>query len=222
MNKYDNAESQINGIINHLLQLITKLLETKSELCIAVSGGKSPIGLFNKLSQQDIDWKRITVTLVDERFIPTDNQDSNENLVKAHLLKNMAKAAKFIGLSNTTMALESVIDNLNINMPEIDIAILGMGEDGHTASIFPCCKELESASELNSTQRYIATNPTTANYQRIGLNMSALIKIPHLILSINGNKKLEVLEDALKIEKNQPPIGLLLSNRPDTKIFWSE
>lgn len=222
MNKYDSAESQINGIINHLLQLITKLLETKSGLCIAVSGGKSPIGLFDKLSQQDIDWKRITITLVDERFIAIDNQDSNENLVKMHLLQNKAREARFIGLSNTNMAIDSVVDHLNANMPEIDIAILGMGEDGHTASIFPCCNELEAASDLSTTKRYIITNPTTANYQRIGLNMSALIKIPHLVLSINGNKKLEVLEKALKVQNKQPPIGLLLSNRPDTKIFWSE
>ncbi len=222
MNKYNSAELQIDAIVDYLVQSIRQLLETKDEICIAVSGGKSPIGLFEKLSRQSIDWAKVTITLVDERFIDTNNQDSNENLVKTYLLKNKAKEAKFIGLSNTNMKVDSVIDHLNATMPKIDIAILGMGEDGHTASIFPCCSELERATNLSATEKYIATKPTTANYQRIGLNLSALVEIPHLILSINGNKKLEVLEKSLTTEKKQPPIGLLLSNRPDTKIFWSE
>lgn len=222
LNRYRNADAQIDGIIDYLTATISTLLQSKPAICLAVSGGKSPIALFEKFSQQNLAWDRITVTLVDERFISTDNSDSNENLVRNHLLKNLAKNAKFIGLSNIHVGIEYSRDRAETSIPAIDIAILGMGEDAHTASIFPCCKELAHATDLNQNERYIITNPVSANYQRIGLNMAALIKIPKLILSINGNKKLEVLERALENTINQPPIGLLLSKRSDTEIFWFE
>ncbi len=222
LNRYENAEAQISGIIDYLTATISTCLKSKPSLCIAVSGGKSPIALFEKLSQQDIDWSKIIITLVDERFVETNSLDSNESLVKNHLLQNLAEKTRFIGLSNIQAGIVSSRDDAEKNVPEIDIAILGMGEDGHTASIFPCCKELKSATNLNQTERYVITHPVTANYSRIGLNLTALIKIPKLILSINGKKKLEVLEKSLENRTSQLPIGLLLANRTDSEIFWFE
>ena len=115
---------------------------------------------------------------------------------------------------------EELILKLNSNDINIDLAILGMGEDGHTASIFPCCNELKDA--LNSNDSYIITNPAQAKYSRITLTLSAIMNIKSLILSINGSTKLNVLKEAALDENLNYPISFVLSKRPDTQIFWYE
>ncbi|HLX53653.1 MAG TPA: 6-phosphogluconolactonase, partial [Aquella sp.] len=97
------------------------------------------------------------------------------------------------------------------------------GEDGHTASIFPDCPEFKQATDKNKLPSYIETNPISAKYKRIGLNLSGLIRIPHLILSVSsgthGDLKLKVLNEAMKGENQNYPISYLLNQRIDIHIF---
>jgi 6-phosphogluconolactonase len=160
--------------------------------------------------------------LVDERIVETLHQDSNENLLKTHLLKNNAKNAKFIGLVNTDLSIDDMLSNANSNISSIDLAILGMGDDGHTASIFPDCAELNYALDNNNQNNYIVTNPQSAKYSRITLTLRALVNIPVLILSINGNTKLNVLKEANIGDNLNYPVSYVLSRRPDTQTFWYE
>ncbi len=217
---FKSQEQQIKAIIAQISQTIQQ--SNKPEFVIAISGGKSPISLFEQLNSLDLDFSKITFTLVDERIVDTTHSDSNENLAHTHLLKNNAKSAKFIGLTNLNLTPQKMIDHLNAKPLSIDLAILGMGEDGHTASIFPCCKELDAALNLNNSKQYILTNPQSAKYSRISLTLAALVKIPHLILSINGNTKLNVFKEAMLQNNLNYPISYVLSNKPSTQTFWSE
>ncbi len=206
---------EIAKIVHHKLQ---QIIDDQGSATLAVSGGKSPIKIFEHLSNTKLDWGKVNVVLVDERIIQPSHEDSNEHLVKTHLLKNNATKAQFYGLYQDNVSLNNLA-KLNY---KIDIAILGMGEDGHTASIFPDCPELKQALDLGNTQQYMLTNPLTAKYQRITLTLSAILKIPHLILSISGNIKFNIIKEAYKNHESEYPIGYVLRNRNDTQIYWFE
>lgn len=211
-------ELHIATISASLTKLINSTVEKNGASVIALSGGKSPISLFEHLSTLSLPWQQTTITLVDERVTSIDNTDSNENLLKTHLLKNKAKAATFLGLMHTNVTDLSTLANSKI--PQIDIAILGMGSDGHTASIFPDCTELDAALDLDNPNTYITTNPVSAKYSRITLTLKALSKIKYLILAISGEEKLTILQEAAKKINKNYPISYLLNKRPDIQVYW--
>jgi len=220
IHKYNSADEQANALSQAIATTIEQILRHKPQVSLAVSGGKSPIKLFEKLSHFDLAWDKVTLTLVDERFLASDHTDSNESLVRKHLLINNAEQAHFIGLVTTRNILTSV-SNANLHIKNIDVAILGMGEDGHTASIFPCCDELKSAIDPQLTpEKYIITNPKTANYQRIGLSLAGILEIPSLFISINGANKLEIITKASQEKSLQYPISYVLNGHKDSQVFW--
>lgn len=215
-----NFEEQVVLMAEHITKLINNLLDKQDMVVIAVSGGKSPIKLFKKLEQATIDWSRITFTLVDERLTNTSSDDSNENLVRTHLLCGNVISAKFIGLMQNDDNINSMIKIANQIIGKIDIAILGMGEDGHTASIFPDCTEVVAALDLTRQPSYIETSPVSAKYQRISLNLSALVRVPYLLLNISGQTKLNVLQEAIRNPSLNYPISYLIKHRPDLVAYW--
>jgi 6-phosphogluconolactonase len=220
IHEYNSADEQASALSQAIANTIEQVLHHKPQVTLAVSGGKSPIKLFEKLSRFDLAWDKVTLALVDERFLATDHADSNENLVRKHLLINKAEQAYFIGLVTTRNILTSV-SNANLHIKDIDIAILGMGEDGHTASIFPCCDELKSAVDTQLTpEKYIITNPKTASYQRIGLSLAGILEIPNIFISINGANKLEIITKASQEKSLQYPISYVLAERKDSQVFW--
>lgn len=221
-NTFQSQENQILALVQDLEKSILSILEKKSQVVIAVSGGKSPIGLFEQLNKLDLPWDKVIITLVDERIVDTNHEDSNENLVKTHLLKHYAQKANFNGLVDMAKPVAEMVNIANEQIPDIDIAILGMGEDGHTASIFPCCKELDSALSLENQSKYINTNPISAKYSRISLTLNALGNIPSLFLSISGETKLKVLNESLKIKNKNYPISYLLNLRKDLTVHYYE
>ena len=206
LNIFHTSDEQTTAICEYLKKCITK--SKKERITIAVSGGKSPIALFQKLSHMNLQWQNIDITLVDDRLVAETNIDSNAHLVKKYLLQNNAEVANFIPLISDENNIENILSNANNAIKNIDIAILGMGEDGHTASIFPDCPELINA--LETQQMYIITNPQSAKYQRLGLSMHTLKKIPCLILSINGKIKHEILIKANLQKDLNYPISYLL------------
>lgn len=211
---------QVEELSSRIADLIIETIDNKNHAVMAVSGGKSPMPLFAKLSNTELPWEKVTIVLVDERNVDTKNTDSNENLVRTHFLQNKAQKAKFIGLMQHDSNL--ILQKANSNIPIIDIAILGMGNDGHTASIFPDCPEFEYAIDSSNPYNYIFTNPISAKYQRITLTLNALKKISHLILSISGAEKHEILTEAQKIENKNYPISYLIKARPDIQVYWQE
>lgn len=218
--KFDSQEQQIQALSQSIIDALKKTIETKNQVVLAVSGGKSPIALFEKLSHAKLDWSNVTIVLVDERFLDTKDNDSNEKLVREKLLINNANAANFIGLVSTRDIVASTA-NANIQVPKIDIAILGMGEDGHTASIFPCCPEIDTVLDTElTTNKYVITTPTNAPHKRIGLSLNAILEIPHLFLSINNEIKLTIIEESSQLKQKKYPISYVINDRKDLQVFW--
>ncbi|AMK23768.1 MULTISPECIES: 6-phosphogluconolactonase [unclassified Sphingobium] len=166
---------------------------------IALSGGRSPRPVLEALSDVALDWDKVIVTLVDERWVAPDHADSNERLVRETLLQGKAAAARFVPMKNDAAdayAGQAGCEAAFAALPwPLDIVLLGMGEDGHTASLFPAAKEL--AEGLSTEALTLAVTPPAAPHQRMSLSAKAILASRHVFLQIGGAAKKAVYDRAL-------------------------
>lgn len=189
---------------------------------LAVSGGRSPVPLFHALRESTVDWSRVTITLVDERFVPADHADSNEKLVREHLLQGPVAAARFVGLISNPHDLAACVADANAKAQTITVAVLGMGEDGHTASLFPAAAELDSGLARNNPDCFLAVTPPAAPHQRISLSLAALLKARRLILAIAGDSKRTVYQQASEGINDSLPISHFIhQTRVPFDVYWT-
>lgn len=185
---------------------------------LVVSGGSTPLPMFLELSARDIDWSNVIVTLADERWVPADDDASNEKLVRENLLIKRASVARFVSLyreGELSAALDLVRQDVDSLPSPFTCVILGMGGDGHTASLFPDAPELDMA--MNSEQSVEFLNPPSAGMRRISLTPSALLNTDMLMVHITGEDKRRVLESA-----DELPIGRVLrSYEKKASVYWA-
>lgn len=203
-----------------LIAILKEAIDLRGHAYLVVSGGKTPQTLFCLLSKASIDWSAVTVVLADERRIPTDHVDSNERFIHEFLLKNAAKKANYISLSHHAdgrKASESEIESAIHALPHFDVVILGMGLDGHTASLFPCSPEIQTGLHEKACSTLIV-HPKTAPYERISMTYARLCRSRHVFLHIVGEGKRHVLQQA--IDEQDPlkkPIAALIA-APDVDL----
>jgi 6-phosphogluconolactonase len=200
-------------LANDVASALRKRVAAKRSAVLAVSGGTTPTLFFDKLARIGIPWKLVTVTLVDDRQVPETSERSNAQLVRQHLIKHQAAEARFVPLFKNPKAAA---------LPPIDIAILGMGNDGHTASFFPGGDSLAEALDSETPLRLIEITAPGAGEPRITFAMPALLEAQTLILHIEGEEKRRVLERALENGpvEDMPIRAILRANHPLT-IYWS-
>lgn len=222
-----SREKLCENMKNRVEDILIKGIQQKGQATLALSGGSTPRQFFEYLSESDIPWKKVYITLVDERWVDTDSSDSNEHLVRNVLMKEKAKEASFIGLKNEAKHAKDGVDECNERLmalqDDFDLVILGMGEDGHTASFFPKAKELEKA--LNSAEICVAVTPPEAEYERITLSLSRLLRTKNLFLHLQGRKKFDVLNEAFKEGSiEEMPIRAFLDreNKPYLEVFYAQ
>ncbi|GIL39966.1 6-phosphogluconolactonase [Roseiterribacter gracilis] len=190
---------------------LEKALRARDRAGLVVSGGRTPALFFDRLAQQAIEWKLVTVTLADERCVPADHADSNQRFVRERLLVGPAAVAMFVPLSDKIAALPH----------PWDVTVLGMGEDGHTASLFPDGDTLAQALSPATTVPVVALTAPGAKQRRLTMTLPELTNTHALFVQISGAAKKRVLEDARRAD-TPPPIGLVLRAAPaDSCVVWS-
>jgi len=224
--KFKNSQTMTSYLAGDIVAKLKRAISNTGQAVLVVSGGRSPIALFEQLNQSDIAWDNVIISLVDDRWVSADHSDSNENLVKQHLLINKAAAARFIGL---VAAGDSAFENIDASIAaitdikQIDVMILGMGEDGHTASIFPCCEQVNDAMNTDNQQRLIATQPTTAPYQRVSFTLNEILAAKQVYLPLSGNNKIRVFEQAQQLEDLATmPISAVIKQHSALDVLISE
>jgi 6-phosphogluconolactonase len=190
---------------------------------LAVSGGRSPIVLFEQLAREPIDWNRVTVTQVDERWVAPDDEASNSRVIREHLLQGPASAARFLSLKNdapTAAEGQPQCEAMLAALPlPFDVTLLGMGDDGHTASLFPGAPELHHA--LTSYALSAATTASVAPYPRMTLTLTALLRSHLLILQLGGAAKRAVYREALGEDAvEQMPVRAVLRQERVPVEVW--
>ena len=220
----NNSESLAVDLSQNIREILLETIKKRGRASMAVSGGSTPVPLFVALSHLDIDWSKVDLTLVDDRWVESDHKDSNELLVKSHLIKNKAGNVNFIPLKNNALTAKegrfSSEEALKSFTLPFDIVVLGMGADGHTASLFPCSEEIISAMDIDNNDCLVATTPISAPYDRLGMTAKAIMDAKRVFLHLNGSSKLHTLEKAMELKDvYKMPIYAFLDDGLD--IYWS-
>jgi 6-phosphogluconolactonase len=194
---------------------------------LVVPGGHSPVALFEQLSNADLDWEDVWVTLGDERWVEASDSASNEHLVREHLLKNAATRASFVGLKNSASdprAGAAAAWSALADLPRpFDFMLLGMGDDGHTASLFPESPGLADALDPNAPPGCVAMVAAAPPRARLSLNLRALLDSRHIALLIMGEAKWATYQRARSrgpIEQ-MPVRALFHQQNVPVSVYWS-
>ncbi|KVX12948.1 6-phosphogluconolactonase [Burkholderia ubonensis] len=217
---FDTQEAQGDALAQAVGDALRAVLARPARATLAVSGGTSPRPFLQTLSHAALDWASIGVTLVDDRWVPEDDAASNARLVRDTLLQHAAAPATFLPLVDTGAALDAHVAALNANpahrLP--DVAVLGMGEDGHTASIFADAPEWDHA--ITTAERFVAVHPGAAPHARVSFSLDALKRIDRLFLLIAGNRKREVLEAAASSPQKNAISQLANDKGTQLDVYW--
>lgn len=216
------------AIAAHIADALRAAIAVRGQASLAVSGGKSPTPMFEALREQDLDWSKVGIVLVDERVVPRDHEASNTALVARHLLQNKAAAARFLPFFRELAPLfnAEVLDAMVQDATErtaalpwpLDVAVLGMGEDAHTASLFPGAPGYARA--IATDERLAWVVPDTAPHARLTVTLSALLAARELVLSISGEAKLAVYRRAAEKADVALPVSLLLNQTQTPVSVW--
>ncbi|MBC3421465.1 MULTISPECIES: 6-phosphogluconolactonase [unclassified Pseudomonas] len=197
-------------------------IASKGQACVVLSGGRSPVPFLEQLAQEKLDWSKVTVSLADERWVPVEHADSNAGLLARHLLKGEAAKARFMGLYQRADNLDAAAqqaDQVLADLPPIDVLVLGMGDDGHTASLFPDSPNLVEGLDPESARRCLPLLAPSVPHQRLSMTRALLSSAAFVALSVQGSGKLATLRAALAGDDlTQMPIRAFLHDPLD--IYW--
>ncbi|GLK80570.1 6-phosphogluconolactonase [Methylopila turkensis] len=195
---------------------------------LAVSGGTTPKLFFQELSKAELDWESVTITLVDERWVPETEERSNARLVKQNLLQNNAAAATFVPLVTDAGSPEGGLPEVQERVADLSgpltVAIIGLGSDGHTASFFPEGDRLEDAIDPTGKALVVPMRAPAAPEPRITLTLPTLVAAGMLVLHIEGDDKKRVLDKALRGEDAlEMPIRAVIAHSPrPLEVVWAK
>jgi 6-phosphogluconolactonase len=226
LKQFENTSALDMSLSAEVSERLKNAIEKQGKASLILSGGRTPMGFFHQLSQQVLDWEKVTVTLADERWVDNAHKDSNEKLVRENLLINEAHCAQFLSLKNSA---ETAIDgqsDLEAELAEygqFTVVILGMGDDGHTASLFPGATALALGLDLNSGRSCVAVTPTVAPHERISMTLPRLLNTERLIIHISGENKQKVLDQAQAgTDPTELPIrSVLQQSQVPVTVYWA-
>ncbi|OGR01267.1 MAG: 6-phosphogluconolactonase [Deltaproteobacteria bacterium RIFOXYD12_FULL_55_16] len=224
--EFKDSATLVAALAGQIADLLRAGIRERGRASLVVSGGSTPTPVFAALSELTLAWEQVTITLADERWLDPAAADSNEHLVRQHLLQNRAAAAHFVGLKTGSATArqgeKECAARLALLPRPFDVLLLGLGNDGHTASLFPQASRLGEALALDSGQLCLAIIPPVAPYERMTLTLSALLQSRQIILHLAGSAKRAVYE---KARANGPvaemPIRAVLNQTiSPVMVFW--
>jgi len=215
---FDDANELTSKLSDKICKLLTNAIEKNGKASLVVSGGNTPKKLFTKLGLCDIAWDKVVISLCDERWIDNESDDSNEKLVRTYLLKNYAKKANFVGMFQQDTNLEDakiIYEKIaKDKLSPIDVIILGMGDDGHTASLFPNNEKFTEAFSLKNRDFTLVVRQKDVKFHRLGLTRAAILNAKHIFLHFEGKKKFDIYNAAKDMDDfDKYPISSILNQK---------
>jgi len=210
--KYNNRDELVEKVASNISTDLTNALDSRESVTFAVPGGSTPGPILKKLSEINLDWKRVQVVLGDERWVPYSHERSNTRLIEETLLKNAASKAKFVHIYANFDTPEEGILHINKDIDAclpLSVALLGMGADMHTASLFPGSSNLKLALSTNAPN-LVAVSAPGMSERRISLTARVLNSSQAKHLVFFGIEKKRVFDEALSLNPlSAPVLGVL-------------
>jgi 6-phosphogluconolactonase len=225
--RYADAESMARDLSTRIGAVLDAAIGARGLASLVVSGGRSPVRLFELLRTQPLDWQRVCIALADERWVEPSDAASNERLVRDVLLRDRAAAASFLGLKNAAptpdLGAVSAWETFARVPRPFDATLLGMGEDGHTASLFAGSPNLQRALNPAAVAGCVGMWAPTPPQPRLSLNLTALLDSRHILLLMAGDAKWRRYEAACAPgpADEMPVRGLLRDKRAPLEVCWS-
>ena len=224
-NLFDSRDEASIAVAGHISRALARRLDAQGEASVVVSGGTSPAGVFAELARTKLAWSDVHVILSDERWVPADHADSNERLVRETLLTGEARDASLLPVYRAGVDIgrrcEELNDELRLAPFPFACALLGMGEDGHFASLFPDAGNLAEGLDVDSRRLCIPVDTAASPHPRVSLTLSALSRSDEILLLIFGDAKREVYETAKRDANGYPASHLLRQKRAPVHLYWA-
>lgn len=220
-----NGATLAAAVAQHVARRLKEDVARTGGAVLVVPGGKSPAPLLQALAAQPLPWERVVVTLTDERWVACGHEDSNEAFVRRHLLQGRAAAARFVPLQvggpSPEAAVPAVCASLEALPRPFSQVVLGMGEDGHMASLFPGSPDL--ALGLSTRSAALSVRPPGTGPARMSLSLAFLLGARDVVLMISGEGKRLVLERALGegSAEDLPVRAILRQTAVPVSVFWA-
>ncbi|MBL4906152.1 MAG: 6-phosphogluconolactonase [Sneathiella sp.] len=208
-----------------IADLLANAIDEKNAATLVLSGGNTPKGMLDRLSQYDVAWDRVTVLLADERWVTPDSERSNEKMIRECFLKNAARSAHFQGMQVAHLGAYNVPDYLEDKLEFLDhpadVLVLGMGEDGHTASLFPCAENIEELLSNDNQLKTVVVEPKTAPDLRISLSFPVLKRSDNIFVHFTGDLKKEIFQKISSGYLTAPLGALLTAAEGNIRLYWA-
>ena len=227
LHTFANSAELAENLADAVAKTLSAGIAARGKASLAVSGGSTPKAFFKALSSRALDWSNVIVTLVDERFVPADNPRSNHLLVTENLLRDAAADAVFLPLyqpvDDAEIAAAIATKEVAEIKPPFDVVILGMGNDGHTASFFPNGSNLQRAIDAQTPRGIVTMEAEGAGEPRLTFTFASLEDARLLVLHIEGEGKKTVLDQALADgdELDMPIRAMLRRASTPVDIYWA-
>ena len=227
LKRYPSIDTLARDVASGIAANLARGIAERGIASLVVSGGRTPVKLFEQLRLQTIDWSRVCVALADERWVEPTDPGSNEKLVRDVLLKERAVGARFSGLKNTApspdLGAVSAWETFARVPRPFDVTVLGMGDDGHTASLFPGSPNLHSALNPAASAGCVGMWAPVAPHPRLSLNLSALLDSRRVLILIEGEAKMRTytLASAAGDVEQMPVRAVLRQSRVPVEVLWA-
>ena len=227
---FPDAAAWAGACAARLAETLSAALADGGKAVFAGSGGSTPSPIYARLAEAPLDWSRIAVTLVDERYVPESSPDSNAALVKRTLLTGPSAVARFIPLYSPQVTVDRAAavaaHALAAEGGRLDAVLLGMGEDGHICSMFPDSPTLKSLLSPNLHPTVLGVPPgrdgRAPSLERLSINLPYLIQARRVVLAITGAAKRAVFEREAAGDPATQPIAALIAHKVPLEVVWTE
>ena len=208
---------------DRVAQLLADRLEHNKRASLIVSGGTSPQQCLAALAKVPLEWQRVQIVLSDERWVPQDHEDSNEKMVREHLLVDQATAADLLPIYAPDVTPTERCEQLQDPLPELPFScsLIGIGADGHFASLFPDVEELELGLAVDSRRLYLPVATAASPHPRISMTLAGISRSDEILLLFFGEEKKDVYEQSKAMSNGYPLSRLLRQKRAPVSVFWA-
>jgi 6-phosphogluconolactonase len=222
--EFGSPDELAEALAKRIARSLAQAIAERGHASLAVSGGRTPKQLFQALSFAPVEWEKVTVVLVDERFVPPDDERSNERLVRSHLLRYRAGKARLLPLYRKDVSVEEAATLADAAMAAVpmpfDVAVLGMGADGHTASFFPDAPNLETLYRNTEHKSVLPVRAASAVEPRLTLSLQVLAAAKLVVVHIQSDERKSILIQALA--DGALPIARLFAEAASApQIYWA-